>query len=65
MRVAYNNVSTLVGELGSRLTAMENKMGEFRKMLTSMDDSVTPTESSFSHSLSEEVTDLIDIDHEI
>lgn len=64
VRVAYDSMVTVVSTLGSKLSSMERKVDEFRSILTSIDESVTPCENSFSRSLSEEITDCIDVNHE-
>lgn len=64
LRSSYDSLSTVMVTFGARLSAMEKKVGEFRAMLTSMNGSVTPSEEPFSRSIADEITDLVDVDHE-
>lgn len=63
LRTCFNNMEVLMKQTGVRLSSMEHKVDEYRKLLTSMSQTVTPQESSFSKTVAEEVTDCLDVDH--
>ncbi|XP_062563037.1 uncharacterized protein LOC134226334 [Armigeres subalbatus] len=63
LRTCTDSLKTLTQQIDGRIWAMEKKVSEYRKLLNSVSEAVSPEESSFSKSVAEEITDCVDVDH--